>query len=55
MIRSQAEQQLVDLRGKVDATTGRGNDTALGIDTDRNDNTAAWPGTAVDVGNDLNT
>ena len=54
MIRSQAEQELVNLRGKADATTGRGNDTALGIDTDRNDNTAAWPGTAVDVGNDLN-
>src|SRR5580700_1468348 len=54
-IRSQAEQELVDLRGKAHAITGRDNDTALGIDTDGNGNTAAGPGTAVDVGNGLNT
>ena len=55
VIRGQAEQEPVDLRGKADAIRGRGNDAALGIDTDRDDNTAAWPGTAVDVGNDLNS
>ena len=42
VIRGQAEQELVGLRGKAHATTGRGNDTALGIDTDGNGNTAAW-------------
>ena len=40
VVRSKAKQQLVNLRGKVEATTGRGDHTALGIDTDRNDNTA---------------
>ena len=54
-IRSQAEQELVDLCGKADATAGRDNDTALGVDTDGNGNTAAGPGTAVDVRNDLNS
>ena len=41
VIRGKAKQQLVNLRGKVDAITGRSNHTALGIDTDGNDNTAA--------------
>src|SRR3984957_18957275 len=55
VIRSQAEQEPVDLRGKADATAGRGNDTALGVDTDRNGNTPEWPGSAADVGDDLNS
>ena len=41
VIRGKAEHEPVDLGGKADATTGRGNDAALGIDTDGNGNTAA--------------
>ena len=55
VVRSQAKQQLVNLRGKVDATAGRGNHTALGIDTDRNDNTVTRLDVAANVGNDLHT
>ena len=53
VIRGQSEHELVGLGGKADATTGRGNDTALGIDADGNGDTAACPATTVDVGNDL--
>ena len=55
MIRSEAKQKLVNLRGKVDATTGCRNHTALGIDADGNDNTGTWLDAAADIGNDLHT
>src|SRR5260370_24232161 len=55
VITSKARQKLVNLRGKVDATTGCGNHTALGIDTDGNDNTVAWLDVAAGVRNDLHT
>ena len=55
MVRSKAKQQLVNLRRKVEATTGRRDHAALGIDTDRNDNTATRLDAAADVGNDLRT
>jgi hypothetical protein len=53
VIRGKAKQELINLRGKVDAITGRSNQTTLGIDTDGNDNTAAWLDAAVVVENDL--
>src|SRR3954469_4935283 len=53
VIRSDGKQQLVNLSRKVGAITGRSNHTAIGIDTDGNDNTAAWLHAAADVGNDL--
>ncbi len=55
VITSKAQQKLVNLRGKVDATTGRGNHTALGIDTDRNDNTVTRLDVAADIGNDFHS
>ncbi len=55
MIRSEAKQKLVNLRGKVGATTGCGNNTTLGIDADGNDNTVTRLNVAADVGNDLHT
>src|ERR1700726_4735871 len=41
MIRGHGEQQLVNFGGKVGVTTRRRNHTPLGIDADRDDNTAA--------------
>ena len=55
VIRSEGKQQLVNLGGKVGTFGDRSNHTALGIDTDGNDNTAAWLDAAADVGNHLGT
>jgi hypothetical protein len=52
VIRSHGKQQLVNLSGKVSAITRRSHQTALGIYTDGNDNTAAWFH-AANVGNDF--
>src|SRR5262245_2765212 len=54
VIRSHRKQQLVNLGGKVGAITRRSYQTALGIYTDGNDNTAAWLH-AANVGNDFLT
>lgn len=51
VVRGKAKQQLVNLRGKVGSTTGRGNHPTLGIDADWNYNTVTR--LAADVGNDL--
>jgi len=53
MIRRYRKQQLVNLGGKVGATTRRRNQTVLGIDTDRDDNTAASLRTTANVANDF--
>ena len=42
----------MNVRGKVDATTGCSNHTALGIDAEGDDNTATRLDAATDVGND---
>src|SRR6266536_2467495 len=55
VIRGKAQKQMVNFRGKVGSIAGRGNQTALGIDTDRNDDTAAWLHAVADVRNDLRT
>ncbi len=53
MIRGYGEQQLVNLGGKVGVITGRRNQTALGIDADRDDNTAAFLRAIANVANDF--
>ena len=55
VIRRHGKQQLVDLGGKVGAIAHRSDQTALGIDPDGNDNTAARPRAAANVGNDFLT
>ena len=52
VIRSKGKQELVDIGGKINAITGRGNHPTLGIETDGNDNAAAWFDAAASVGND---
>jgi hypothetical protein len=42
VIRSHGKQQLVNLGGKVGATARRSDQASFGIDTNGNDNTAAW-------------
>src|SRR4051812_44668963 len=54
VIRSEGKQQLVDLGREVETLAGRSNQTALGVDADGNDHTAAWLH-AADIGNDLLT
>ena len=53
MMRCRGEQQLVIFAGKVGAIARRRDQTALGIDANRNDNTAISPHTAADVANDF--
>ncbi len=52
VIRGQAEQKLVDLRGEAERDH-RPRPPALAIDTDGDDDTAIWLDAAADVGNDL--
>ena len=53
VIRSDREEQQVDLGGKVTATAGRCHKTAFSIDADGNHHTPSRLGAAADVGNDL--
>ncbi len=53
MIRGHREQQLVNLGRKGGVITRRRDQTALGIDADGDDNTAAALRTTADVANDL--
>ena len=53
VIRGHRKQQLVDLGGKVDTIGRHGDQAALGIDANGNDDTAARRRAAADVGNDL--
>src|SRR5437763_10466347 len=53
MIRRHGEQHLVNFGGKVGAITSRGNQTALAIDADRDDNTAASLRVIANVANDF--
>ena len=53
MIRSYGEQQLIDLGRKVGVITCRRNQTPLGTDADRDDNTAAFLRATANVVNDF--
>src|SRR6266436_59054 len=53
MIRRHGEQQLVNFGGKVGAITRRSDQTALGSDADRDDNTAAALRAIANVANDF--
>src|SRR5207253_6327287 len=53
VVRSHRNQELVDLGGKVGPTTRRGDQTALGVDTDGNDETPASLRPVANFGNDL--
>src|SRR6202030_1937563 len=53
MIRGHGEQQLVNFGRKVGVITCRRNQTALGIDADRDDNTAAVLRATANIANDF--
>jgi hypothetical protein len=53
MIRGHGEQQLVNFGRKVGVITCRRNQTALGIDADGNDNTAASLRATTNIANDF--
>ena len=53
MVRGQGEQKQVSRGGEIGAITGHGDHSALGVNTNGNDDTTALTATAADVGNDF--